>query len=137
MASCSDCAGPCEVGASDLASLRADLAAGARKVLRGGCLPGGPVVVTICKAMPAVDLEQAVEALAAAADDADEEPVKPVTFKVACEIEGLPVRSTSHHERDTVVSLLLARGWKREPKVEGERRFWWWYQPAPHERATW
>ena len=31
MASCSDCAGPCEVGASDLASLRADLAAGARK----------------------------------------------------------------------------------------------------------
>ena len=34
------------------------------------------MVVTICKAMPAVDLEQAVEALAAAADDADEEPVK-------------------------------------------------------------
>ena len=48
------------------------------------------------------------------------------------------MRSTSHHERDAVVSLLLARGWKREAsKVEGKRRFWWWYQPAPHERATW
>ena len=103
--------------------------------------PGGPVVVTICKAMPAIDLEKAVEAVAAAAEDADEGPVKvagPVTFKIACEVEGLPMRSTSHHERDAVVSLLLARGWKREAsQLPGKRRFWWWFQPAAQERASW
>ena len=122
--------------------LHADVASGARKILCGGCLPGGPVVVTICRAMPPIDLEEAVEHVAPAAEAVEEAaPVKvaaPVTFKIACEIEGLPMRSTSHHERDAVVNLLLARGWKREAsQLEGKRRFWWWFQPAAHERASW
>ena len=136
---CADCGVPCSL--ADSSGLHADVASGRRKVVCDSCLPGGPVVVvTVIEASPAVDVAEVLEAVAAVADDGDDVPVKaakPVTFKVACEREGLPVRSTSHREREAVAELLLARGWAREAKVEGKRRFWWWYEPASHERHTW
>ena len=143
---CSDCGAAVdlvsEIGVVAVYGLHADVASGWRKVLCGGCLPGGPVVVTICKAMPPIDLEEAVEHVAAAAaEKVDQGPVKvagAVTFKIACEVEGLTVCRTSHHERNTIGDLLLARGWKREAsQLPGKRRFWWWYQPAAQKRASW
>ena len=87
-------------------------------------------------ATPPVDPAQALEAVAAQADEPEPPPplASGVSFAKACVVEGIhePRRGS---EREAVRALLLARGWTTA-RPDGARLLRW-YQPAPHERATW
>ena len=104
---CADCGAACSLG--HVQGLHADVKAGRRKVLCGRCIKGGPAVVTVVEATSAVDLAQALEAVAA---DATDEPETPpplalgVSFAKACVVEGInePRRGS---EREAVRGVVV------------------------------
>ena len=126
---CADCEAPCSLAsltAWDVRGLHADVKDGRRKVLCGGCIRGGPVVVTMVEVTPPPEVEPAREA-----DDEDDGPAPGVSFAKACVVAGIdePKRSS---DRKAVRALLSARGWTAA-QPEGAGRVLW-YQPARMKR---
>ena len=118
---CADCGRVCERTAAGFvhldepacAELEADLVSGWRKVLCGVCLVGGPVVVKVVSAAPAVSMREALEEIAGGSESesGSDKENQVLSLMLACAEEDMVLDVRSRSGREEARDKLLARGW--------------------------